>query len=129
MRWLVLLALLVACLVPSVAYADDGSGMALPHGGIATYEDAVIDDGPPKGVVGADGMSCTGRAAQDGHTLKTTTYTGVDGDEWANHNDSQRTWREDNCKWQLEQNMSGWFLHRHNVILDVSRIKITYKEL
>jgi hypothetical protein len=95
------------------------------------YADEVtIDVGvPTKGVAGNDGIACTGKATQDGHTLTYTNYVGADAGEMSSNPDKERSWQSDYCRWMLEQDMGGWFKYQHNVTLDPSNIKITIRRL
>jgi hypothetical protein len=113
---LVLLVLLAALLLPTT--------VPLAHADSATF-----DPGPPKGVVGNDGIACTGRATQDGHTLTYTVYIGADREEMASNPTRERTWQDDYCAWALAQDMSGWFMVQHGITLDTTNIHITTKRL
>lgn len=96
---------------------------------IAYADSATFDPGPPKGVVGQDGIACTGKATQDGHTLTYTVYIGADGDEMSSNPSRERAWQADYCQWALEQDMSGWFKYQWGVELDPGSIKVTIKRL
>jgi hypothetical protein len=96
---------------------------------VAHADSATFDPGPPKGVVGADGIACTGRATQDGHTLTYTVYIGADGDEMASRPDRERAWQADYCQWALSQDMSGWYRYQWNVQLDPTNIHVSTKHL
>lgn len=124
-----LLAALAVAIAPNIAYAEDGGGMWLPRPADALYEDAVIDEGPPKGVVGADGIACHGEASQDGHSLKYTNYVGADADRMSADPQGERAWQAAHCSWLLAEGMSGWFRYQHGVELDVTRIRMTIRRL
>jgi hypothetical protein len=111
---LVLLVLLASLLAPTQpAHADS----------------ATFDPGPPKGVVGADGIACTGRATQDGHTLTYTVYIGADADEMSSNPTRERSWQAEYCTWALSQDMSGWYLNQWSVTLDPTNIRVSTKHL
>lgn len=84
------------------------------------------DPGPPKGVVGNDGIRCHGEVTQDGHTYVYTNYVGADADE---PTDREHAWQRSYCQWILEQDMSRYFLVQHNLILDTSKIRVTITRL
>jgi hypothetical protein len=96
---------------------------------VAYADSATIDPGPPKGVVGNDGIACTGKATQDGHTLTYTNYIGADREEMASDPTRERTWQTDYCQWMLAQDMGGWYRNQWGVTLDPSAIKITIKRM
>jgi hypothetical protein len=98
--------------------------------GMTAYaEEASFDPGPPKGVVGQDGIACVGKASQGGNSLTYTVYIGADGDEMRDRPDRERSWQTDYCHWALEQDMSGWFKYQWDTALDPSNIKVTIKRL
>lgn len=128
MRWLAVLALLAMGL-PTVAHAsDDGSGMWLLDGGVTLRDTVVIDLGPPKGVVGF-GVQCVGVVTQGGTTLRQVEYSGMDDGEYSKDAAREEAWSRDNCKWQLEQGMAGYFKWTLGQELDVSKIKVTYRDV
>lgn len=111
-RFAVLMVLMVLC-VPSVVHA----------------ETVTIDDGPPKGVVGSDGVRCTGTVTVDGFTLKQVEYSAVDAEQLSADWQREKQWSRDNCKWQLEQGMSGYFRWTLGKQLDVGTIRVTYNDV
>jgi hypothetical protein len=128
MNRVAVLALAVCLLWPTVAYAEDGGGLARPVGGFGTRETVVIDEGPPKGVIGF-GVQCIGTLTHGDTTLRQVEYSGMDDAEYAKDAAREEAWSRDNCKWQLEQGMAGWFKWQRGVDIDVSRIKVTYKDV
>lgn len=104
----------VLCGVPVNVYADSTT---------------VIDVGAPKGVIGYDGIQCTGQATQDGYTLVYTNYVGADAGQMATNPQSERQWQLADCRWMLERDMSGWFLYRHGITLDTQNILLRAKQL
>lgn len=96
---------------------------------LAHAEEASFDPGPPKGVVGQDGIACMGKASQGGHTLTYTVYIGADGDEMSSNPDRERSWQSNYCQWALEQDMGGWFKYQWGVTLDPGNIKTSIRRL
>lgn len=92
-------------------------------------ESASFDPGPPKGVVGQDGIACTGTASQDGNTLKYTVYIGADGDEMASNPSREREWQRSYCRWALEQDMGGWFKYQWGQDLKPESIQVSIRGL
>lgn len=111
---------------------DDGNGLTVVGNAWSPdtlLTDVVIDLGPPKGVVGADGVRCVGTVTQGGVTLKQVEYSGVDADEYGKDAEREKQWSRDNCKWQLEQGMAGYFKWTLGQELDVSQIRVTYTDV
>lgn len=122
-RLLFLFALCAALTTGGIAYADDGGGMTVAS------ETVTIDVGAPKGVEGADGIRCTGRASAGGYTLVYTNYVGADAGEMASNPDRERAWQTAHCHYLLENHMAGWFLYQHDIHLDTEQIKVTIDRL
>jgi hypothetical protein len=95
----------------------------------AHAEEASFDPGPPKGVVGQDGVACVGKASQDGHSLTYTVYVGADEGEMSSNPSRERSWQSNYCQWALEQDMGGWFKYQWGVSLDPSNIKVSVRRL
>lgn len=120
-NWLVTIALIWAI--------STAAGYVVSHPQTVHAEEATFDPGPPKGVVGQDGIACTGKATQDGHTLTYTVYIGADGDEMSSNPERERRWQNAYCAYALEQDMGGWFKYQWGVTLDPGSIKTTIRRL
>src|SRR5687768_12539305 len=81
-----------------------GSGAVL-HVPVASAETFVIDQGPPKGVVGYDGIRCTGEYERDGNTYRYVMYFGADEHE---AQESERSWQESRCHQKMQRVMVAW---------------------
>ena len=95
----------------------------------AHADSATFDPGPPKGVVGNDGIACTGRATQEGHTLTYVVYIGADREEMSSNPTRERSWQASYCQWALEHDMGGYFKYQYSVTLDPTNIKVSTKRL
>jgi hypothetical protein len=128
MKRLAMMCVLLLCMWPASASADDGSGMWVLDGGVPLRDTVVIDEGPPKGVIGF-GVRCEGVVTQGGVTLRQVEYSGMDDAEYGKDAAREEQWSRDNCKWQLEQGMAGYFRWTLGQELDVSRIRVTYRDV
>jgi hypothetical protein len=109
MRWL---AVLVLLLVPTVVHADDYTS----------------DEGPPKGVIGYDGIQCIGETTQQGHHLKIITYVGADAGEMATNPERERAWQKEHCQYIQNLMMGYWFSNR-GLQVDTTQIHLTIKQV
>jgi hypothetical protein len=117
---------MVALLIAMTSASLRDSGLTIHPTTVYADTTESWDPGPPKGVVGSDGIRCNGVAAQDGVSYDYTNYVGADAGEMAAGR--ERTWQQTYCRWVLEQDM-GRFFDMHGVKLDPSRIKMTIQRL
>jgi hypothetical protein len=114
MRYLAILAVLLALvLMPTVASAE-------------TFE---WDPGPPKGVVGHDGIACYGEASQGGHTAKLTNYVGADAGWMSSQPDRERAWQQAECRSMMESHLALVFTWKWNVDLDLANVRVSSRRL
>lgn len=108
-----------------------------PYSGLATVnvahaETIVLDEGPPKGVVGQDGIRCIGTASAGGHTVTLVQYIGADGDEMANNPDRERSWQSNYCEWAQRQTVGGVpgvFRFKYGIDIDPNDVKVSTERL
>ncbi|HEX5164228.1 MAG TPA: hypothetical protein VFV93_02430 [Thermomicrobiales bacterium] len=115
MRYLAILAALLALTIVSPVYADE------------FIWDAADDAGPPKGVVGYDGIQCVGEATQDGHHVKLTNYVGYSAGQ---PEARERAWQLSECRNMMRDHMRFVFLMQWGVAFrDSTPIAITTRRL
>jgi hypothetical protein len=98
----------------------------------AHAETVVWDDGPPKGVVGADGIRCIGTASAGGHTYTSVKYVGADAGEMSSDPQRERNWQRSQCEWEQRQligGVPGWFKYRHGIDIDPASVRVTIEPL
>lgn len=96
MRLLISLLVVVMTSLPTVAHAET-----------VVYDEAQ-DTGIPKGVVGYDGVCCTGVSSVGDVTYKNTIYIGADAGMMERDSMRERTWQMNHCQF-MEDLQHGWF--------------------
>lgn len=90
-------------------------GFALTYGITHAAEtvvwDEATDGGVPKGVVGADGIRCTGMSTNGDVTYINHGYIGADAEEMASDPRREQSWQANQCRW-LQELQHGWFWDR-----------------
>lgn len=96
MRLLIALLVVVMTSLPTVAHAE-----------VVVYDEAQ-DTGIPKGVVGYDGVKCTGISSVGDVMYKNTIYIGADAGWMETQPSRERAWQVNHCQY-MEDLQHGWF--------------------
>ena len=111
-RLLTIGALIVALLVPTVAYAET-----------IVYDEAA-DTGVPKGVVGYDGVRCTGESTVGDVTYRNTIYIGADAGWMETQPARERAWQDGHCQY-MQDLQHGWFWDKRGLPHPSVKITVT----
>ena len=97
--------------------------LALPAPAFA--HDRSWDDGPPKGVVGQDGIACEYTASYAGHSYHAVEYIGADAGWMASQPARERAWQISECHKYAREGGVRFFLWHENMVVTADMLDIT----
>lgn len=108
-RRLIALTLVLLLALPATTYAHDRSW----------------DDGPPKGVVGQDGVACEYTASYAGHSYHAVEYIGADAGMMASDPKREMAWQESECHKYAYEGGIRFFLWHENMVVTADQLTVT----
>jgi hypothetical protein len=95
------------------------------HAETVVYDEGA-DTGIPKGVVGFDGVKCTGESTVGDVTYRNTIYIGADAGWMDTQPSRERAWQKDHCRY-MEELQHGWFWDKRGIAHPA--VKITVEQV
>lgn len=95
----------------------------------ASAETVVWDDGPPKGVVGYDGIACIAEGTFGGTTYRNVTYFGADAGWMATQPQREQAWQMNQCDEKGRLQVANWFKYQRGMDIDRGAVTITVRRL